>query len=204
MLMSGWNTLQFPPSVKKGKISWDAEYNIPDGIIARHARECSGNMCDRHVVEIISALREGGSWGDMPDNLLVQSLVIIWWRARRLCSSAQHLLIDLPYDAGFGVSHRINTLKSLDVEIPVTDFNWRETRAARCLPGKLPEFCRNSSFRKNTGISKIQPFEIHKLLQNNSFFRHNWDISKTPGFMKTFEHRVFKMSWASRDRYLTE
>jgi hypothetical protein len=35
---------QFPPSVKKGKTTWDAEYDMPDGIIAHLTRECGGNV----------------------------------------------------------------------------------------------------------------------------------------------------------------
>jgi hypothetical protein len=51
------------PSMKKGKIQvkegrWTnartVEIDVPDGIIAHLTRECSGNVQDRHVVEVTS------------------------------------------------------------------------------------------------------------------------------------------------------
>jgi hypothetical protein len=47
---------QFPPSVKKAKArdlpGKDVETGVPDGIIAHLTRECSGNVHNRHVVEV--------------------------------------------------------------------------------------------------------------------------------------------------------
>jgi hypothetical protein len=91
----------------------------------------------------------------IPDDLLVTSPAIIWRRARGLCSSSRHLSINPPDDAGLGVRLRMNTSKSIDAEIPMTNFKWGENRPTRCLSVKLPEF-----FRKN------QEFRKHNLFRN--------------------------------------
>jgi hypothetical protein len=56
---------QFPPSMKKGNVHLvfeeeeeqldvDVEIDVPEGIIAHLARECGGNVHDRHVVDATS------------------------------------------------------------------------------------------------------------------------------------------------------
>jgi hypothetical protein len=72
-----WN--QFPPLVTKGKLRLSngyktgKMYDIPDGIIAHLARECSRNVHDRHVVDVTSSSSEKETHGTNPQSGVSQN-----------------------------------------------------------------------------------------------------------------------------------
>jgi hypothetical protein len=86
-------------SVKERKAgdpqSNEVEFAVPDGIIAHLARECGGNVHDRHVVDVVS-----GSFGKEPRGVNPQS----GGHDHDPCCVAKNAA-DLDADSCFGSAH---------------------------------------------------------------------------------------------------